>query len=208
MCINNHLGRCYLYVYDASKGKIQKLRICLQHVCNVGKVQPSVFCQGKPHENPTNQGSENIHNSQLWLGKKITTGLPKKYTKEDLLVHSWKVATAQKLKKWKRLSCVADKVIKDNWNVNVELLIAANCTRALEPIKVETPAEMMVHMWWRLFWVDVLLDQEATKTNQKEKYHAIGQLWWKLAVTRLAETTSLGKTPDDDVKSMLKKIYE
>ena len=34
------------------------------------------------------------------------------------------------------MSCVADEVIKDNQNIKVELLIGANCARALEPIKV------------------------------------------------------------------------
>ena len=48
-------------------------------------------------------------------------------------VDSWKVATAQK---WKYLSCVADEVIKDNQNINVEFYICVNWTRALEPIKV------------------------------------------------------------------------
>ena len=62
--------------------------------------------------------------------------LPKTYRKEDLPVDSWEVKTAQKPKKWKNLSCVADEVIKNHRNINVELLGGANCTRALEPIKV------------------------------------------------------------------------
>ena len=73
--------------------------------------------------------------NQLGLNQELIS-LPKAYTKEDLPVDSWEVATAQKLKKWKLLLCVADEVIKDDQNINVELLIGANCTRALEPIKV------------------------------------------------------------------------
>ena len=111
-----------------------------------------MFCQSKPHENPTNQGSEDIHNSQNFnwgreshivcfkrfeslqsVACKPRISLPKTYTKEDLPVDSWEVVTAQKLKKWKHLSCVADQVIKGDRNINVELLIGANCTRAAEP---------------------------------------------------------------------------
>ena len=68
--------------------------------------------------------------NQVWIG------LPKTYTKEDLPVDSWEVKTAQKPKKWKHLSCAADEVIKNHRNINVELPGGANCTRALEPIKV------------------------------------------------------------------------
>ena len=68
--------------------------------------------------------------NQEWIS------LPKTYTKEDLPVDSWEVTIAQKLKKWKHLSCVAGEVIKDDQNINVELLIGDNWIRALEPIKV------------------------------------------------------------------------
>ena len=62
--------------------------------------------------------------------------MPKTYTKKDLPVGSLKVTTPQKLKKFKNLSYVADEVIKDDQNICPELLVGANCTRALEPIKV------------------------------------------------------------------------
>ena len=65
-----------------------------------------MFCQSKPHENSTNQGSENIHNSQNFTGDENHTtfaleslrvcnhlglnqeriSLPKTHTKEDLPV--------------------------------------------------------------------------------------------------------------------------
>ena len=115
-----------------------------------------MFCQSKPHENPTNQGSEDIHNSQNFTKEENHTrfaleglrvcsqlglnqewiSLPITYIKEDLPVDSWEVAIAQKLKKWKHLSCVAGEVMKDDQNINVELLIGDNWIRALEPIKV------------------------------------------------------------------------
>ena len=46
------------------------------------------------------------------------------------------MATAQKLKKWKHLSCVVDELIKDYRDINVDLLVGAICTRALEPVNV------------------------------------------------------------------------
>ena len=115
-----------------------------------------MLCQSKPHENPTNRGSEDIHNSQNFnwgreshnicfrrseslqsVGLKSRMDkLTKHIYKSRPSVDSWEVATAQKLKKWKHLSCVTDEVIKDDQNINVELLIGANCARALEPIKV------------------------------------------------------------------------
>ena len=49
--------------------------------------------------------------SQLGLNQGWIS-LPKPYTKEDLPVDFWEVAAAQKLKKWKHLSCVNDEVIR------------------------------------------------------------------------------------------------
>ena len=72
-----------------------------------------VLSKQAPHENPTNQGSEDIHNSQNFnwgreshiacftrfeclqsVECKPRISLPKTYTKEDLPVDSWEVATA------------------------------------------------------------------------------------------------------------------
>ena len=61
--------------------------------------------------------------------------LPSTYTQEDLIVNNRKIATAEKLKKWKYLD-----TLKPNKSVAAKkvlsLLICANCVRALEPTEV------------------------------------------------------------------------
>ena len=104
-------------------------------------------------ENHTTFALEGLRGcSQLGLNQEWIS-LPKTYTRKDLPVDSWEVATAQKLKKWKHLPCVADEVIKENRNINIELLIGTNCTRALEPIKVissrnDGPNAMKIVLSW------------------------------------------------------------
>ena len=147
--------------------------------------------------------------NQLGLNQEWIS-LPKAYTKEDLPVDSWEVATAQKLKKWKHLSCVADEVIKDDQNINVGLLIGANCTRALEPIKVipsrnNGPYAMKTVLGWCIVG-------PISYRNQSE-----GKISCNRTAVMEAGSSTVGRhyfavenklTPDDDVKSMLKKIYE
>ena len=77
------------------------------------------------------------------------------------------VTTAQMLKKEKNLSCVADEVIKDDRNINVEFRICANCTRSLEPINVissrnDGPYAMNTVLGW------CTVRTISCKPNQKE----------------------------------------
>ena len=147
--------------------------------------------------------------SQLGLNQEWIS-LPKTYTKEDLLVGSWEVATAQKLKKWKHLSCVADEVIKDDQNVNVELLIGANCARALEPIKVipsrnDGPYAMKIVLGWCIVGPISYRNQSKGKIscNQTAVMEAGSN-----KVSRHYFVVENKLKPDDDVKSTLKKIYQ
>ena len=147
--------------------------------------------------------------SQLGLNQEWIS-LPKTYTKEDLPVDSWEVATAQKLKKWKHLSCVADEVIKDDQNINVELLIGANCIRALEPIKVIPSRNYGAYaMNTVLGWCII---GPISYRNQSE-----GKISCNRTAVMEAGSNKIGRhyfavenklKPDDDGKSMLKKIYE
>ena len=61
--------------------------------------------------------------------------IPKAYTKDDFPVASSQVATPQKIKKWKYFQEIAEKISHTD-HKNVELLVGANCTRALEPVQV------------------------------------------------------------------------
>ena len=189
-----------------------------------------MFCQSKPHENSTNQGSEDIHNNQNFNWEENHTtfaleslivcshlglneewiSLPKTYTKEDFPVDSWEVPTAQKLKKLKHLSCVAHEVIKDDQNINVELLIGANCARALEPIKVipsrnDGPYVMKTILRWCIVGPISYRNQSEGKIscNRTAVMEAGSN---KVSRHYFAVENKL--KPDDDVKSMLKKIYE
>ena len=57
------------------------------------------------------------------------------YTKDDLPVDSRKIATPEKIKKWKYLQEIP-KEISHSYDVKVELLVGANWARALEPVQV------------------------------------------------------------------------
>ena len=59
--------------------------------------------------------------------------LPKLCTIIETPIHPSEVATSLKLKKWHYLDGIADKIASDD-AVSIDVLIGANCTRALEPI--------------------------------------------------------------------------
>ena len=146
---------------------------------------------------------------QLSLNQKWIS-LPKAYTKEDLPVDSWEVATARKLKKWKHPSGVTDEVIKDDRNINVELLIGASCTRALDPIKVipsrnDGPSAMKTVLGWCIVGPISYRNQSEGKIpcNPTAVMEAGSN---KVSRHYFAAENKL--TPDDHVKSMLKKIFE
>ena len=73
--------------------------------------------------------ASNKNEEKIWLK------LPRTFTQEDLPVDSNEVATADKLAKWKYLDGIKDEINTDV-NIEVTLLIGANCVRALEPRKV------------------------------------------------------------------------
>ena len=62
--------------------------------------------------------------------------MPQTYSKDDLQVDSSEIATADKISIWKYLASIVDEISQDENDVNVELLIGANCAKALEPIEV------------------------------------------------------------------------
>ena len=61
--------------------------------------------------------------------------IPSAYTMDEMLVESSTIVTLEKIKKWKYLQEIAEEISHID-NVKVQLLIGANCTRALEPIQV------------------------------------------------------------------------
>ena len=61
--------------------------------------------------------------------------IPKAYTKVDLPVDSSEFATPEKMKTWKYLQEISEEINQGD-DVKVELLIGANCPRALEPVQV------------------------------------------------------------------------
>ena len=61
--------------------------------------------------------------------------LPKAYTKDDLPVDSSETSTPEKITKRQYLQEITEEISHSD-DVKVELLIGANCTRALEPVQV------------------------------------------------------------------------
>ena len=57
------------------------------------------------------------------------------YTRENLLVGDEDIATPDKIKDWKYLERMADKIIQGK-DINIVLLISGNCSKTLEPLKV------------------------------------------------------------------------
>ena len=58
--------------------------------------------------------------------------------RKEILVNPSEVPTPLKLKKWHKLDCITDKIASDDAvsidAVSINVLIGANCTKALEPI--------------------------------------------------------------------------
>ena len=73
--------------------------------------------------------SSNTNSKKIWLN------LPTTYTQNQLPVATNEVATPKKLKKWKYLKPILGK-ISGRDDIQVDLLIGANCIKTLEPIKV------------------------------------------------------------------------
>ena len=61
--------------------------------------------------------------------------LPKTFTKRYLPVDQDDITTPSKLKQWKYLEGIMDKISKKD-DISVSLLIGANCTKALEPLNI------------------------------------------------------------------------
>ena len=61
--------------------------------------------------------------------------MPSAFSKKEIPVDSCEIATARKLKKWDYLERIS-KELGDNEDINVDLLIGANCLEVLEPMEV------------------------------------------------------------------------
>ena len=57
------------------------------------------------------------------------------YMQEEILVDKEEIATPSKIKKWKHLSSITNEIEQRN-DVQVGLLIGANCMKVLEPRKI------------------------------------------------------------------------
>ena len=73
--------------------------------------------------------SSNAKSKEIWLN------LPTTYTQNQLPVDTNEVATPKKLEKWKYLEPILGEISEKD-DVQVDLVIGANCVKALEPIKV------------------------------------------------------------------------
>ena len=114
------------------------------------------------------------------------------------------------MKNWKHVSCVADEFIKDDRNIKVWLLIGADCNRDLESIKVIAIRNDGPYVMNSVLGGSVLgpigyrnQSEEKVSGNRTAKMQAGSD-----QVDRLYFAVENKVTPDDDVKSMLKKIHE
>ena len=68
-------------------------------------------------------------------GKNAWIDLPVSYIREKLPVGDEDIATPDKIKDWKYLERIADKIIQGH-DINIGFLIGGSCSKALEPLKV------------------------------------------------------------------------
>ena len=68
-------------------------------------------------------------------GKNGWIDLPVSYTRGNLLVGDEDIATLDKIKDWKYLERISDKIIQGK-DINVGLLICGNCSKAMESLEV------------------------------------------------------------------------
>ena len=76
--------------------------------------------------------------------------LPVSYTRENLLVGDEDIATPDKIKDWKYLERIADKIIQKQ-DISIGLLIGGNFPKHWNHWKV-SPAKMVVPMHSELYW--------------------------------------------------------
>ena len=68
-------------------------------------------------------------------GKNVWIDLPVSYTRKNLPVGDEVIATPDKIKDWKYLEKIADKIIQGE-DISIGLLIGGNCFKVLEPVEV------------------------------------------------------------------------
>ena len=116
--------------------------------------------------------------------------IPKAYTKVDLPVDSSEIGTSEKIKKWKYLQEICEEISQSD-DVKVELLIGANCPKALEPVQVIASRDgglyvMKTVLGWRIVgpiaWINSgngsltcnrIAIQEAVSNKIADHYFAV-----------------------------------
>ena len=73
--------------------------------------------------------------SSIAVDKEIWLNLPPVYTREDIPVYIEQVATIENIKSWDHLTVIADK-LPHATDIEIGLLISAECAKALEPQEV------------------------------------------------------------------------
>ena len=73
--------------------------------------------------------------SSIGSDKEIWLNLPPVYTREDIAVDIEEVATRENIKNWDHLTVIAEK-LPHAADIEIGLLIGADCTKALEPQEV------------------------------------------------------------------------
>ena len=135
--------------------------------------------------------------------------IPKAYTKDDLSVDSSEIATPEKIKKWKYLQEISEETSHSD-DVKVELLIGANCTRALESVQVIAnrdgePYAMRTVLGWCIVGPIARINSgNGLLTCNRMSVREAGSN--KIADYYFAVEEQIKS--DEEIPAMLKKIYE
>ena len=140
--------------------------------------------------------------------KKIWLNLPITYTQNQLPVNTNEVAAPEKLEKWKYLEPVLGE-ISEKVDIQVDLLISANCVKALEPIQVISGEVQSPYAYKTVLGWCVVGPMGVNKANLKEMKCNNIYLHKANSVEKANHHFALkGPVRETDIATMLRRMYE
>ena len=147
---SNAISMCIVpvKVYDSDKGR-EMMRYAMLDNCSQGSfISESLVKQmnlsgRKTTLNLKTLSSKKLETAIVIDGLKVSSAngkedwikLPKLYTRMQIPVERGEIETPGKIAKWDYLKVISEEITQSD-DVQVDLLIGANCPKALEPLKV------------------------------------------------------------------------
>ena len=146
--------------------------------------------------------SSNAKSKKIWLN------LPTTYTQNQLPVDTNEVATPKKLEKWKYLEPILGEISEKD-DIQVDLLIGANCVKALEPIKVISSEAQGPYAYKTVLGWCVVGPMGVNKAYLKEMKCNNIYVHEVNSIKRANHHFALkGPVRETDIATMLRRMYE